>query len=45
MDLGQMRARESLKESPMKDVFVLAAIVIAWFVVNRYVLPKLGVKT
>jgi hypothetical protein len=40
-----MQARERVKESSMEGVFVLAAIIIAWFVLNRYVLPRLGVKT
>jgi hypothetical protein len=29
----------------MNDILVLVAIVAGWFVLNRYVLPKLGVKT
>jgi hypothetical protein len=29
----------------MNDILVLVAIIVAWFVLNRYVLPKLGVKT
>ena len=29
----------------MKELIILAAIVVAWYVLNRYVLPKLGVKT
>jgi hypothetical protein len=29
----------------MNEVLILVAIVVAWFVLNRYVLPKLGVKT
>ncbi len=29
----------------MNDILVLVAIVAAWFVLNRYVLPRLGVKT
>jgi hypothetical protein len=29
----------------MNDILVLIAIIAAWFVLNRYVLPKLGVKT
>lgn len=29
----------------MKDVLLLLGIVVIWFVVNRYVLPRLGVQT
>jgi hypothetical protein len=29
----------------MNDFLVLIAIVVAWFVLNRYVLPRFGVKT
>ncbi len=29
----------------MKDVLLLIGIVVIWFVVNRYILPRLGVQT
>ncbi len=29
----------------MKELVVVIAIVIAWYVLNRYVLPRFGVKT
>jgi hypothetical protein len=29
----------------MKDILVIAAIIVIWFVLNRYILPKMGVKT
>lgn len=29
----------------MKDVLLLIGIVVIWFVVNRYVLPRMGVQT
>jgi hypothetical protein len=29
----------------MNDILVLIAIIVAWFVLNRYVLPRFGVKT
>ena len=29
----------------MKELIAMAAIVVAWYVLNRYVLPKFGVKT
>jgi len=29
----------------MKDILIVLAIVIAWFVLQRYVLPKLGIPT
>jgi hypothetical protein len=29
----------------MKDFVVIFAIIVAWYVLNRYVLPKFGVKT
>jgi len=29
----------------MKDMLIVLAIVVAWFVLQRYVLPKLGIPT
>lgn len=29
----------------MSDVWIILAIVAVWFVVNRWVLPRLGVST
>jgi hypothetical protein len=29
----------------MKDILIVMAIVVAWFVLQKYVLPKLGVPT
>jgi hypothetical protein len=29
----------------MNDILVLIAIIVAWFVLNKYVLPRFGVKT
>jgi len=29
----------------MNDLFVMIAIIVAWYVLNRYVLPRFGVKT
>jgi hypothetical protein len=29
----------------MRDVLVIAAIVGAWFALNRWILPKMGVPT
>ncbi|OPY69988.1 MAG: hypothetical protein A4E57_00866 [Syntrophorhabdaceae bacterium PtaU1.Bin034] len=29
----------------MNDILVLIGIVAAWYVLNRYVLPRFGVKT
>lgn len=29
----------------MNDIWILLAIVAVWFVVNRWVLPRLGVST
>jgi len=29
----------------MKDILIVMAIVVAWIVLQRYVLPKLGVPT
>jgi hypothetical protein len=29
----------------MKDILIVMAIVAAWFVLQKYVLPKLGVPT
>jgi len=35
----------SLKEKPMKDVLIMLAIVGGWFLLQAYILPKLGVST
>jgi hypothetical protein len=29
----------------MKDILIVIAIVAVWFVLNRYILPKMGVQT
>ena len=29
----------------MKDIFLLVAVAVIWFVLNRYILPKMGVQT
>jgi len=29
----------------MKDIFLLLIILVIWFVVNKYILPKMGVPT
>lgn len=29
----------------MNDIWILLAIVAVWFVVNRWVLPRLGIST
>lgn len=29
----------------MKDLFIIIAIVVIWFVLNRYILPKMGIQT
>jgi hypothetical protein len=29
----------------MKEIFIVIAIVVIWFVLNRYVLPRMGVQT
>ena len=29
----------------MSELLLLAAIVVAWLVLNRYILPRFGVKT
>jgi hypothetical protein len=29
----------------MKDILILVAIAVIWFVLNRYILPKMGVRT
>ena len=33
------------KRRHMKGLIVVIAIVVAWYVLNRYVLPRFGVKT
>lgn len=29
----------------MKDILIVIAIIAVWFVLNRYILPKMGVQT
>ena len=29
----------------MKDLLIIIGIVVVWFVLNRYILPKMGVQT
>jgi hypothetical protein len=29
----------------MKEILIVIAIVVVWFVLNRYILPKMGVQT
>lgn len=29
----------------MKDILVIIAIAVIWFILNRYILPKMGVQT
>jgi hypothetical protein len=29
----------------MKDILIVMAIVVAWFLLQKYVLPKLGIPT
>ena len=29
----------------MKDILFILAIVVIWFVVNRYILPRMGIQT
>jgi len=29
----------------MKDLLFIVAAVVIWFVLNRYILPKMGVQT
>jgi hypothetical protein len=29
----------------MKDVVIMIAVVVIWFVLNRYILPKMGIQT
>lgn len=29
----------------MKDLLIIVAIVVIWFVLNRFILPKMGVQT
>lgn len=29
----------------MKDILLLLVIVVVWFVVNKYILPKMGFST
>jgi hypothetical protein len=29
----------------MKDLLLVIAVVVIWYVLNRYILPKMGVQT
>ncbi len=29
----------------MKDILLMLAVIAAWFIMNRYILPKMGVQT
>jgi hypothetical protein len=29
----------------MKDILIIIAIAVIWFVLNRYILPRMGVQT
>ena len=29
----------------MKDILIIAVIIVVWFALNRYILPKMGVRT
>jgi hypothetical protein len=29
----------------MKDLLMLGGVVVFWYVLNRYILPKMGVQT
>lgn len=29
----------------MKDILIMLAIIVVWFVLNRFILPKMGVQT
>ncbi len=29
----------------MRDMLLLIGILVIWFVVNRYILPKMGIQT
>jgi hypothetical protein len=33
------------RKKTMSDVWVMIGVVVAWIVLNRWVLPKLGVPT
>lgn len=29
----------------MKDLLIMFCILVAWFVLNRYILPRMGIST
>ena len=29
----------------MKEILIIIAIAVVWFVLNRYILPRMGVQT
>ena len=40
-----MDLENHFQEKPMKDVLIMLAIVGGWFLLQAYILPKLGVST
>jgi hypothetical protein len=37
--------KEKERKYIMKDLLMVIGIVVVWFVLNRYILPRLGVNT
>ncbi|CAB1085087.1 hypothetical protein D1AOALGA4SA_12582 [Olavius algarvensis Delta 1 endosymbiont] len=35
----------TFEETPMKEILIMLAIVGVWFLLQAYILPKLGVST
>lgn len=29
----------------MKDIFILLGIAVIWYLLNRYILPRMGIQT
>lgn len=36
---------EILGERTVKDLLLLGGIVAVWYVINRYILPRMGIQT
>jgi hypothetical protein len=34
-----------IQEENMKSIFILIGIVAAWYILNRWILPRFGVET
>ena len=40
--IGRLKFEETMK---MKELILISAVIVAWFVLNRWALPSMGVST